>query len=169
MLTPSNIEKIAQEIVAIFEEQGSTNNLRHLKHLLSENERKRRNTVNAIMECEIESVRKTLYDEIPVLDSEHAEIEKQIAKEEAVFPTLTVPKIKFFLTALKKGNVNDVKYRKTLINIFVNKIFLYDDRVTITFNSGDEPVTLDDILLSEIEGTNSKAKDLFMTGDGPPS
>lgn len=168
LLTPSNIQKIAQEIVAVFEEQNGTSNLKHLKRLLSENERKRKNTINSIMECGEESVRKALYGEIPALDSERTKIEQQIAKEELVLPTLTEPKIKFFLTALKKGNVNDIKYRKTLINIFVNKIFLYDDRVTITFNSGDEPVTIDDILLSEIEENDSKAKDLFLPGDGPP-
>lgn len=139
-----------------------------MKKLLSENERKHKNTIDAIMECDIESVRKTLYEKIPILESEHAEIEKQIALEEAVFPTLTVPKIKFFLTSLKKGNVNDMKYRRTLINIFVNKIFLYDDRVTITFNSGDEAVTINDILLSEIEERDSQIKDLFLAGNGPP-
>lgn len=85
-----------------------------------------------------------------------------------MFPTLTVPKIRFFLTSLKKGNINDLKYRKTLINIFVNKIFLYDDRVTITFNSGDEAVTINDVLLSEIEEKDNQVKNLFLVGDGPP-
>lgn len=168
LLTAANIEKIAQGVVAIFETEKDTTNLKQLKKLLSENERKHKNTIDAIMECDIESVRKTLYEKIPILESEHAEIEKQIALEEAVFPTLTVPKIKFFLTSLKKGNVNDMKYRRTLINIFVNKIFLYDDRVTITFNSGDEAVTINDILLSEIEERDSQIKDLFLAGNGPP-
>ena len=98
--------------------------LKHLKKLLSENERKHKNTVDAIMDCDIESVRKTLYGKLPTLESEHAKIERQIAQEEVAFSTISVPKIKFFLTALKKGNTNDIKYRKTLINIFINKIFL---------------------------------------------
>ena len=33
------------------------------------------------------------------------------------------------------GKINDIKYRKMLINTFVNKIYLYDDgRVMIIFN-----------------------------------
>lgn len=55
------------------------------------------------------------------------------------------------LTKLSKGDINDKSYRKTLIRLFVNKIFLYDDRYTITFNTGDEEVTITDKLLSEIE------------------
>lgn len=168
LLTAANIEKIAKEVVAIVEAEKDTTNLQHLKQLLSENERKHKNAIDAIMECDLESIRKTLYKKISSLEREHAEIEKQISLEEAVFPTLTVPKIRFFLTSLKKGNINDLKYRKTLINIFVNKIFLYDDRVTITFNSGDEAVTINDILLSEIEEKDNQAKDLFLAGDGPP-
>lgn len=61
-----------------------------------------------------------------------------------------------------------MKYRKMLISIFVNQIYLYDDRITITFNSGDEAVTINDLLLSEIEERDSKIKNLFMAGDGPP-
>ena len=44
-------------------------------------------------------------------------------------------------------------YRKALIRLLVNKIYLYDDRFTITFNSGDEEVTITDVLLEKIEET----------------
>ena len=46
---------------------------------------------------------------------------------------------------------DDISYRKTLINVFVNAIYLYDDKLVIFFNSGDKPVTIDDELLSQME------------------
>ena len=107
--------------------------------------------MNAVMECDIESLRKSLYLQAPELEQDRIRIEKEIALEEKAYPILTVPKIKFFLTALKKGNVNDMKYRKTLISVFVNEVYLYDDKITLIFNSGDKPVTINDLLLSEIE------------------
>lgn len=55
-----------------------------------------------------------------------------------------------------------------LIDIFVNKIYLYDDRVTITYNSGDEPVTISDKLLSELEERDKQDRFLFLNGSGPP-
>ena len=139
-----------------------------MKRRLSENERKQKNARNAVVEADDPEVRADLYKDISQLKKEHGELEKQIAQESAVLPTLTESKIKFFLTALKKGNVNDIKYRKTLINILVNKIFLYDDRVTITFNSGDAPVTIDDILLSKISEGTSCPEGLFLKNGGPP-
>ena len=42
--------------------------------------------------------------------------------------------------------------RRELINIFVRAIYLYDDRMTLILNSGGRPITLDDILLNEIDG-----------------
>ena len=70
--------------------------------------------------------------------------------------------VHFFLRKLKDGNVDDIKYRKTLINVFINKIYLYDDKLTIIFNSGDNPVTINDFLLSEIEDNSKKAEGLFL-------
>ena len=168
LLSKENIEKIANAVVAKCEEEKDTTNLKYLKKRLSDNERKHKNTIDAIMECDIESLRKTLYDKIPILEKENEELKKQIAKESAVLPQLTVPKIKFFLTSLKNGNIDDIKYKKTLISIFVNRIYLYDDRITITFNSGNETVTINDLLLSEIEENNQQVKNLFMAGNGPP-
>ncbi|MGN1089323.1 MAG: hypothetical protein ACI4Q6_02880, partial [Huintestinicola sp.] len=69
----------------------------------------------------------------------------------------------------KKGNTSDIKYRKALITLFVNAIYLYDDKMTIVFNSGDEPVTVDDLLLSEIEEHFQQTeKGLFLERVSPP-
>lgn len=114
-----------------------TANLRRLKTEISENERKHKNLINAIMECDIDSVRKSLYLEVPKLEQEYLQLKKEIALEEKSYLALTVPKVKFFLNDLKKRNINDIKYRKTLIRVFVNKIYLYDNRITIIFNSSD--------------------------------
>lgn len=169
VLTDKNIDKIAKEIVAICESEKDTTNLKYLKKSLAENERKHRNALDAIMECDIDTVRKSLYERIPILEKEHAEIEKQIALEEEFTPILTVPAIKFFLKSLKKGDADDIKYRRNLINIFINKIYLYDDKITLIFNSGDNPITINDLLLSEIEENANKTEvGLFLNGLAPP-
>ena len=38
-----------------------------------------------------------------------------------------------------------------MVNIFLRAIYLYDDRMTLILNGGDRPITIDDILLDEIE------------------
>lgn len=36
---------------------------------------------------------------------------------------------------IQKDNIEDIKYKKVLINILVNKIYLYDDNAIIIFNT----------------------------------
>ena len=115
LLMDKNIAKIAKEVVAVCEAEKDTTNLRRLKDLLSENQRKHKNLMDAIMECDVESLRKAMYLKAPELEQEHIMIEKEIALEEKNHPTMTVPKIKFFLTSLKNGNMHDYKYRRVLI------------------------------------------------------
>lgn len=65
--------------------------------------------------------------------------------------TFTAPQIKAFLYSLKRGDVNDENNRRGMVNIFLRAIYLYDDRMTLILNGGDRPITIDDILLDEIE------------------
>ena len=53
--------------------------------------------------------------------------------------------------AVLQAGRDDISYRKTLVNVFVNAIYLYDDKLVIFFNSGDKPVTIDDELLDKTE------------------
>ena len=55
------------------------------------------------------------------------------------------------------------KQRKALIEIFVNAIFLYDDRMLITFNykDGTQTVRFEDTLATEeVEGKSSDLSSL---------
>lgn len=47
-------------------------------------------------------------------------------------------------------------------------IYLYDDKITIIFNSGDKPVTIDDELLSDIEESNEAVEGSFLDPVAPP-
>ncbi len=158
ILTKENIQKIAIEVVALCEREQDNTNFNRLQKLMKENMRKHNNLMSAIMECDMESVRKSLYVQVPIIEEDKKELERQIALEKAGQVHLTVSEIKFFLKQLQKGDINDIQYRKTLINIFVNSIFLYDDKITIIFNSGNKPVTVNSDLLSKLESENDKGE-----------
>jgi len=75
---------------------------------------------------------------------------KQYDVESKKLVNLTEQQIKYFLLKLKAGNIDDIKYRKTLITLFINKIYVYDDEFTITFNVGENPLTVTRSLLKDI-------------------
>ncbi len=88
---------------------------------------------------------------------EHNELEQQILVETSSHPTPTVNEVRFFLNQFRKGDVNDLKYRQALVDTFVNKIYLYDDKMTVLYNTQDShsDVTIDDLSSSRValEGT----------------
>ena len=167
-LTPSNIDKIAHEVVALCEREKDSANLKRLDKLIKDNERKQRNLMTAVTECEIETVRKSLYEEMSRLSDEHNALESEYALEQASAVTLTVDEVKFFLTQLRNSRADNLEYRKTLITVFVNAIYLFDDRLTIFFNSGDTPVNIDEALLSEAIEKTGENEGSFLDSSAPP-
>lgn len=67
-----------------------------------------------------------------------------------VSPVLTVPQVRFFMERFINGDINDLKYRRALVDTFVRKIVLFDDKLTILYNvqDGQSAVSFDNDCLS---------------------
>ena len=74
---------------------------------------------------------------------------------------LTKDHIKFFLLQFRSLNFDELESQRRIIDIFVNAVFVYDDRVTITFNySGDNRT----ITLAEVDGAAESVRASSATG-----
>jgi len=93
---------------------------------------------------------------------------KQYDIESKKLINLTEQQIKYFLVKLKDGNIDDIKYRKTLITLFINKIYVYDDEFTITFNVGENPLTVTRSLLRDINSNLKKDTSSYFEQCSPP-
>lgn len=110
-------------------------NLKRLQKQLKENEQQNKNLIDSLKMCNVDSIRQSIFDEIQVMEQKHKEIEKDLLLEEMQNVDITIPEIKFFLNEMRKGNVEDMRYRKILVNTLINKVYLYDDNITFIFNS----------------------------------
>ena len=75
-------------------------------------------------------------------------------------PSFNEDFIRFWLLKFRKFDISQKKQRKALIEIFVNAIFLYDDRILITFNykDGTQTVRFEDTLTAD--SAEEKSSDL---------
>ncbi len=174
-LTKENITKISKEVFAYLEKEKDNPNIKRITKALKENERKRNNLTCAIIECDSDLIRKTLYEQVPILENEKQELEKQLVLEQYGQVNITANDIKFFLNELKKGNINDIKYRKMLVNVLVNKIYLYDDdngkdkiKMSLILNTSTVPIEVTDDVLNEIEASNKAFECSFLDELAPP-
>lgn len=140
ILTDEHIDTIANTVYELAQKEMNDNtNLKRLQKQLKENEQQNKNLIDSLKMCNIDSIRQSIFDEIQVMEQQHKEIEKDLLLESMQNVDITIPEIKFFLNEMRKGNVEDVRYRKTLVNTLINKVYLYDDNITFIFNSQSRP------------------------------
>lgn len=118
-----------------------------LEKNLADVEKSISNLVRAIEQGIFNEATKKRMDE---LDEQKAEIESAL-KETKLKQDLCLKKehILYFLHRFSNMDYTDINCQKILIKTFVNSIFVYDDKVVLTFNySGDDRT----ITLNEIDG-----------------
>ena len=89
------------------------------------------------------------------------EVKENYYAEKNKIENYTEKQIKFFLLKLKNGSIDDIKYRRTLVNAFVNKVYVYNDKIAIMLNVTNESVTINKELLSEIRSNLLKAQSSY--------
>lgn len=93
------------------------------------------------------------------LEAKKKEIEITILQEKIKKPFLTKEQILFGIEKYKKLDLTTQEGKQRLIDGFINAIYVYDDRITFTYNYKDGTET---ITLSELE--SAKSSDIKCVG-----
>ena len=102
------------------------------------------NLLNAIQQGILTKSTKSRLEE---LEATKEELEIKIACEKLAKPKVSAEFMTFWLQRFRKLDVRQKSHRKMLIDTFINAIFLYDDKMVITFNykEGTTTITFDDL------------------------
>lgn len=119
-----------------------------LKKQLAETEKGINNMLNAIQAGIFTPSTKQRLDE---LEETKSQLEVSILQEEMHKPLLTREQIAFFIYRFRKFDVTKREQRQRLIDSFVNAVYLYEDKIILTFNYKDGSKT---ITLAEVEGSD---------------
>ena len=152
ILTDEHINIIANTVYELAQKEMNDNtNLKRLNKRLKDNEKQNKNLIDSLKMCNVDSVRQTIFDEIQKMDEERKEIEKELLLEGMQKVDITVPEIKFFLKEMRSGKIDDIEYCKMLVNVLIYKVYLYDDSITIIFNTQNKPYKEKTPLIEELE------------------
>ena len=104
---------------------------------------------------------KALSARLSALEQEDEELTAQIEdKALSAPPALTADHILFMLTRLSDGMESDPEYRKRIVDIFLNSVYVFDDGhivLHLNFTQNSEPVSLE--FTKEFEQTGSMPAD----------
>ena len=112
------------------------------------------NMLNAIQAGILTSSTK---ERLEQLEETKRELEARIAEEKLAKPKVTEEFIRFWLLRFRKLDMSLKDQRQALVDTFINAIYLYDDKVLITFNykEGTQTVTFGEATEVATEGNGS--------------
>ena len=134
----------------LLELQGQESfDLQLLKKQLGETEKGIENMLNAIQAGIITTSTK---ERLASLEAQKAQLEESILKEQIKRPVLSREQITFFIHKFRKTDISDEDERQRLIDCFVNAVYVYDDKIVLTFNykDGSKTVSLDEVNGSDL-------------------
>lgn len=125
--------------------------LRLLQKQLAEVEKGIENMLNAIQAGILTASTK---ERLAALEAQKAQLEESVLRERIKRPVLTREQIAFFLRKFRDTDTADEEERQRLIDCFVNAVFVFEDKIVLTFNykDGTKTISLDDVESSDLEG-----------------
>lgn len=152
VLRDEEISRIADSILALQNSEDAT--IPALKKQLADTERGIENMLNAIQQGVLTSSTK---ERLEALEKQRDNLKIAVLQAELQKPKYTKEQIVSWIGQFKYGDVNSREYQKRIIDTFVNSLYLFDDRLVITYNfkGGTETITLKDV--EAVYGSDLKA------------
>ena len=142
VLQDREIDRIADALIILQDKEDLT--IPALKQQLTATEKNIENMLNAIQQS---ILTKSTKERLEELENQKEHLEISILQTELQKPHFTKELIVKWINQFKYGNVNSREYQKRIIDTFINAIYLFDDKMVLTYNfkGGTDTITLSDI------------------------
>ena len=132
VLTDENIEKLSKEAYAVYKkDREDVSEITALEQALKETQKTIDNIMKAI---EQGIITETTKQRMMEAEERKNNLLISIEKEKIAKPELRERDIKFFLYDVKNKVYNEEEKIETIINTFINAVYLFDDEMIITYN-----------------------------------
>lgn len=141
ILKPNVIQAVAEQVVSKFNSEiTKTSTLGNLENELKAKEK----AINALLAAiEQGIVTKSTKERLISLETQKDELEAKISLEKAKqIKPLEVDKVKAFLTYFARKKYENGQEKNEFFNSFINRIILYDDKILIFYNTGENNPTI---------------------------
>ena len=137
VLTPERIDYIAERLVAKYDEEFNDRGIKDLERQARKIESEIEAAVDASLTAP-EKVRPRFYEKIETLETQKTDIEMNLATMKiAAGHRYTKEQIEAWLKMFCKGDNLDVDFQKRIIDVLVNSVYVYDDKIVIYYNVKD--------------------------------
>lgn len=134
VLAPERIRRIAAAVVAEYEKEFGSGSVRQLEDQIAALGREIEKCIDALIDLP-KSARSTLAGKIERLTDEKDALEVDLAKLRVANKIqLTEDEIVAWLRSFCKGDLFDMDFRRRIIDVLVNSVFVFDDKIIVYYN-----------------------------------
>ena len=131
VLTDDFIDMVAAETYMLIQEERNDSEIKRLESLVADNQKAINNLMQALM---LGKIADTILAQIERLESENKELNDTIESEKALQINYTYADIRKWLQHFRTLDYSKTKNRKDLIDTFIYRVLLYDDKMKVIFN-----------------------------------
>ena len=131
VLTDEFIDMVAAETYMLIQEERNDSEIKRLESLVADNQKAINNLMQALM---LGKIADTILAQIEKLENENKELNDTIESEKALQIDYTYSDIRKWLQHFRTLDYSKTKNRKDLIDTFIYRVVLYDDKMKVIFN-----------------------------------
>ena len=146
VLTPEQMDYISKAVVAEYKKEFSVLQVQELRSAIDRIEIEIEKLVDAAIEAP-KIARQKMYDRMEALEAQKADLEESATRlSVASRIALTEKEVLAWMKQFCDGDAGDEAFRKRIIDVFVNSVYLYDDKIVIFYNiRGGKQVSFRDV------------------------
>ena len=138
VLQPDRLDFIANNVVRMYEESCDASELDALRRKKASYEKEYEKITDSLIHASTQRLIDKINRRAEELDVLISDVDQEIAEMEAsAGAPLTVDDVKLWLKAFCSGDALDVNFQRKIIDVLVNSVFIYDDKIVIYFNVRD--------------------------------
>ena len=164
VLQPDRLDYIAGNVVRMYEESSDSSNLDELIRKKATYEKEYEKIADSLINAATQRLIDKINRRAAELDALIGEVECEIAELRAnAEGALTVDEVKAWLKQFCQGDALDVEFQRRIIDVLVNCVYIYDDKIVIYFNVRDGK----QVSYTQMQGETSEIFDDLNCSDIP--
>ena len=171
ILSPRRAARIAKAVVAEYKKEFSDSKIEEYERALNQIDRELDKLVDALIETPKVAHGK-IHARMEMLGEQKAELETDLAKLRVAHDIqITETEVLAWLHQFKDGDPMDEDFRRRIIDVFINSVYLYDDKIIIFYNiRGGKQVSYIDVATATDESNTASdgSESSSFKGYAPP-
>ncbi len=131
VLTDESIDMVAAETYTLIQAARNDSEIKRLENIIEDNKKAIDNLMQALMHGKATDI---ILAQVERLENENKELADTVAMEKAMQMKYSYSDIRKWLLHFRTLDYTKIKHRKELINIFIYRIVLYDDKMKVLFH-----------------------------------